>query len=155
MIDIRISYYFQLQFFILGIGSIIGTGMSILEANYILASLFLIFGMIFLTTNNRLHIDFKKNSFREYVWLLGLKLGKTKPLPTPVNIVINPTNKIIKFGPIDYGRMKSSQTRAVAYLKFKNHKSIYLGDASNSKILMKRLNNLAKTLKVPVNNNAN
>lgn len=119
-----------------------------------MAPLFLLFGIIFLTTHNRLGIDPEASTFREYVWFLGFKIGKTKSLPKPTHIVINPTRKEIKFGDIDYGRVSAVQRRATAYLKLVEHDSIFLGDASNSKTLSKKLADVSEILKLPITNNA-
>ncbi|MEM9338794.1 MAG: hypothetical protein AAGA66_08715 [Bacteroidota bacterium] len=154
MIDIRISHYFPLQFIALGIGLLFGAGLLTWQANYLLVPVFLVFGMIFLTTNHRLQVDVKSQTFREYVWLLGFKSGKIKPLPKPTHVVIQPVNKEIRYGDIDYGRVRTHQRRATAYLKFEHDQPIYLGAGSNSQILTDQLAGLIEALKVPIHNNA-
>lgn len=155
MIDIRTAHYFPIQLIALGVGLMIGAGLLLYQDNYLLAPVFLLFGTIFLTTNHRLRIDLGTNVFREYIWFLGFKLGKSKPFPTPTNIVINPTNQKVAFGNLDFNRMGANQRKATGYLKFENHESIYLGEANNSQRLQNRLEPTIQTLGIPVINNAN
>lgn len=130
-IDIRISYYFPIQLIALGTGLILGSLLLIQQSNYPLAVTFLLSGMIFVTANQRLQINRKTNTLREYVWILGVKIGKTKPFATPTNIVVNPTKQGIAFGNLDTNRMHITQKRVAGYLKFEENESIYLGEANN------------------------
>ncbi|MDW3195242.1 MAG: hypothetical protein R8G66_22900 [Cytophagales bacterium] len=155
VIEIRTAHYFPIQLITLGAGLILGTVLLLFQENYLLAPVFLLFGTIFLTTNHHLQIDLSANTFREYIWFLGFKIGKNKPFPTPSNIVINPANQEVTFGDLDFNRMHSNQRKAIGYLKFEYHESIYLGEADNSQELLKRLEPTIRTLGIPVNNNAN
>jgi hypothetical protein len=76
MLDFRTAYYFPWTMIIISPFLVLFGGVLIVEQIY-LGVLLVVTTLLFLTTHYRFKIDEKRKEYREYLWILGFKHGKT------------------------------------------------------------------------------
>ncbi len=152
-VDIKSGRLFPIPFLVFGaIMFIVGLGVF---ANNPMVSIILLFsGFLILTAYEGTEIDLSSNTYREYHSFLFLKKGRAKEYEGIENIFVNSgkvsqriytahTSSSVNFSSIEYN----------AYLKFTDGIKVFLVSGKNKKKLMKKLDQIARTLQTSIVDN--
>lgn len=124
-------------------------GLFFIFVNLIAAAILLVPGIIILTTSYRLEIDFENKVYRDYVWFLGLKNGKTARFE-------NIEYLFIKKSKISQNLNSRISTRTITkdtfdgYLKFNEAEKIHLLTKDSKSALVGRLKHIAQLLQLKI-----
>jgi hypothetical protein len=147
-LDIRTGAYFSGAIFYLGIGMIL-PGLFLTKV-YPLAILpFFLISMITLTTHHGLEVDVNAKCYREYVWLLGLKLGQWEIFERMEYIFI----KRNKESQTIHSRISSRDLHYEVYngyLRFSETNKVHVATTRNRESLLKSLKPIAKHLHLEI-----
>jgi hypothetical protein len=124
-------------------------GLALIVVKPVIAGLLLLVSVIVFTTHYRMELDFSKMQYQDFVWILGLRRGESKP-----------------FAGIEYlfaKRIKVSQTMSVrvasttiqkdqfdGYIKFGDDHKVHLLTSDSRNRLLKRLEEIASKLDTKV-----
>ena len=91
--DFKTADYFPFHVILVGAGLVV-IGISMVTMGLYPGGLIvLLISILLLTTHYRFHINFDTNEYRDYVWVLGLKNGKTIRFETIDYIFIKQNRK--------------------------------------------------------------
>mgnify|MGYP003638438804 CR=1 FL=1 len=158
-INLKVANYFQFNFILVGFGAVAASILSV-ESSLIASVILFLVGLFILTTHYRLEISINKNTFTEYLWMYGLRIGKTKEYKNIESVNIkSSTNRFTYVSKYADDLTKIGQPRNgkehvyKAYLKLSNEESLYLGERKSLKAAEKVWIDLANKLNVPLNKN--
>jgi len=151
--DFKIKNCLPLFFVVLGIGLMIGGLYSILE-NPILSIGFLFIGLILVTTQYRLEINFKKKYYCAYVWIVGLRLGEKRPFNQIQYLYVTKSKRSQVYGQT-YKNHYATGTYFNGYLKFSDNEKILVADSSSKDWLLKRLQTINSKLELEIKDYSN
>lgn len=132
-VDLRTSWYFstpvRLAAAVLAI-----SGLLIVLVNIYIGLALVISGVLAATTHYRLAIDFTKKTYRDYVWVLGIKSGDDGKFDSIQYVFINKTKVSQTMN------SKVSSTTIVrdeynGYLKFSERNKVHLASSENKQRL--------------------
>jgi hypothetical protein len=146
--DFKIKNYLPLFFMILGVGLMVGGLYSILEKTFLSIGLLLI-GLVLVTTQCRLQINFDEKYYREYVWTLGLKWGEKIKFNQIQYIYLTKTKKHQVYGQT-YKNHYVTGTHFNGYIKFSDNEKILVADGSSKNWVLKRLKKINSKLGLEV-----
>jgi hypothetical protein len=146
--DFKIKNYLPLFFMILGVGLMVGGVYSILEKTFLSIGLLLI-GLVLVTTQCRLQINFDEKYYREYVWTLGLKWGEKIKFNQIQYFYLTKTKKVQVYGQT-YKNHYVTGTHFNGYIKFSDNEKILVADGSSKDWVLKRLKKINSKLGLEV-----
>lgn len=103
-----------------------------------IAIVFLFTGVVLSTTHRRLKVDFKKNYYHEFVWVLAYKSGEKKSFEVIECIYITSTKLTQQFG-LATGTPHRSK-RYNAYIRFAKSNKAFIAESLSKHALMNRIN---------------
>jgi hypothetical protein len=147
-IDMKVSSYFSIAWRMAGI-ILAFAGLAIVFTSIFIGIPLVLVGVLIITTHYRLTVDFNRHTYRDYVWILGIKNGDKGHFEEIQYIYVT--------------RSKVSQTLASratqtsfvrdefnGYLKFSEQVKIHLGSDASKKDLINTMQNIASKLKCKV-----
>jgi hypothetical protein len=146
--DFRTSSYFPETIRFVSI-LLIPAGLLFIFVNLIAGAIFLISAVVVLTTHYRLEVDLENKVYRDYVWFLGLKNGKTSRYE-------NIEYLFIKKSKVSQNLNSRISTKTITknmfdgYLKFNEAEKIHLLTKENKTVLITRLKTMAEGLQVKI-----
>lgn len=147
-VDIRTSWYFPGSFRIAGT-SFVAFGVLIAFVNIYIGVALAIAGILIVTTQYRLAIDFNNRVYDEYVWVLGVRSGEKTRFEKVDYIFIkeNHTRQTMTF--------RVAQTSFVleiyhGYLKFSDTDKIHLASDASKPALVNRMRRIAQQVNCDV-----
>lgn len=147
-LDIRTGAYFSGAIFYLGIGMIL-PGFFVAKAYPLAVLPFFLISMITLTTHYGLEVDAPEKCYREYVWLLGLKLGEWENFEKMEYLFI----KRNKESQTIHSRISSRDLHYEVhdgYLRFSETNKVHVATARNRESLLKSLKPIATHLHLDI-----
>lgn len=148
VIDFRISGFFSGRIIFLGI-LLLFVGLLLVLKSIIVGMIIFIISAAIFSTHYRLKIDYDKNEFFDYVWVLGFKNGdhgkfeKIEYLFIKKGRVSQKMNHII-------GSATIQKEIYDGYLKFSDQEKIHLITQDNKKNLIEKLRAISTLLKVRI-----
>lgn len=126
------------------------TGLLLFSPQFIIGGVMLVAGIIILTTHYRLHLDFNKKVYTEYISLMGMRTGQEKKaFPGVEYLYIKQT----KVNQTLNSRVSSTTIQKIqfdGYLKFSNEEKIHLMTLENKTNLRKHLDRIATKINTRV-----
>lgn len=147
-LDIRTTAYFSGAIFYLGISMIL-PGLFMVKIHPLAVLPFFLISIVTLTTHYGLELDVQAKNYREYVWLLGLKLGKWETYDTMEYLFI----KRNKESQTIHSRISSRDVHYEVhdgYVRFSEMNKVHLATARNRESLLKTLKPIAKQLHLEI-----
>ncbi|HEY0740963.1 MAG TPA: hypothetical protein VGD40_05845 [Chryseosolibacter sp.] len=149
-VDFKTTNYFSGMPYILGFILAPAGLLLLFSPQPVVGGGLLLTGVLILTCHYRLHIDFNKKVYTEYLFLLGLKTAQEKKSFRAIEYVyIKPT----KVSQTLNSRVSSTTIQKVqfdGYLKFSDEDKVHLMTLDNKSSLRKRLDPIAATLNTKV-----
>jgi len=109
----------------------------------------ILFCIAIITTHWRVHIDLGRREYREYVWLLGIKIGQLEKF-NEIEYIFIKTNDVVETLRGQYSTSRLERTVFDAYLKFNENNKILIVRQNGKSRLRKKLNPIASYLNVKV-----
>lgn len=153
-VDIKSGKLFPFQFLVLA-GIFLLAGLAVAIPHPIIGTILIITGAIILTADEGTEITPASNSYREYNSFLFIKTGKDKRYPQLEKIFIN--RAMVTQKVYTAHTMSSSTFSGVeynAYLKFSDGVKIFLLSGKNKSRMKDRLQGVARTLNIPLQDNS-
>lgn len=147
--DFRTVPYFPQMINILGIVLAVAGAVLIVSTNFIPAVICIMSGVIVLTTSYRLEIDLENKTYKDYVWFLGMKNGKTARYENIQYLFIK-KSKISQQLNSRVSSTTITKDAFNAYLKFSEEEKIHLLTSESKTVLVKKLRNIANMLQVKI-----
>jgi len=147
-LDVRTDGYFSGAVFYLGI-SLILPGLFAMKVHPLAMLPFFLISIITLTTHYGVEMDGGAKSYREYVWLLGLKFGEWHPYEKVEYIFIKRNKKSQTI----HSRISSRDLHYEehdGYLRFSEVNKVHLASAKNRESLLKVLKPIARQLNLEI-----
>lgn len=146
--DFKTYSYFSWHVRVMAIGLSV-VGLSLLTTHQFIGILVLLMCLFTFTTHYRLRIDVSKKQFQDYLWIGGLKQGKTLQFENIEYFFIKKSNVSQTMG------MRAANTTTHkeifdAYLKFSEKQKIYVLSADRKENLLRRLRPMANALQVKI-----
>lgn len=121
----------------------------VISLMYPLLAIFLILlGILILSTHYRLAVDLEQKTYREYLWILGMKQGEVTPFEDLQEIRVRLITQKITYGVVS--RVNGRKQVYTADLILDNQENLYLGEHSNEQKLMKKLDKVKEQLSIPI-----
>jgi hypothetical protein len=136
-VDFKIDNWASLPFIVLGVALIIG-GLFIIPVKPLPAIALIIAGLVLSTTHNRLEVNLKEKSYREYVRVLGIKWG-SKIKFDEVRYFYLTKSKVNQIYGQTYKNHYVTVTRFNGYLKFNEDEKIAIGNSQSKDSLLKKI----------------
>ncbi len=137
LIDLKVSNYFPFNYMIIGYG-MIAASVALIFINLIWVPVFLLLGLLVVTTHYRLSVNFDQNYFYEYLWILGMKRGQKFSFDRPKSIYINATSREIEYGGLAIRRY-GAERKYRGYIKFHGQKEpAFFGESVNLEGIQKK-----------------
>lgn len=147
-VDIRSGAYFSGAIFYLGIGMIL-PGIFLTKIHPLAVIPFFLISIVTLTTHHGLEVNAATKCYREYVWLLGMKLGEWKVFERMEYIFI----KRNKESQTIHSRISSRDLHYEVhdgYLRFSEKNKVHMASARNKESLLKSLKPIARQLQLEI-----
>ncbi len=146
--DFRTTPYFSGGILYLGISMVL-PGLFITSIN-ILASLpFFLISLIIATTHYRLEVDITNKTYRQYVWLMGLKWGEREPFET-IEYMFVKRNKVSQTMNSMLNAREVHSEVYDGFLRFSEKDKVHLATTRTKVNLLKKLTPIANTLQVEI-----
>jgi hypothetical protein len=144
-----------LHFLVLGgLLDVYATFNLIINESVILNGVLFLVGGLLLTSHQRLEIDLAKKIYREYYWLLGMKLSNySEPYDKITEIVCTSGKYSQQYG--KYNRRFISGTMYTGYIELKNQEALFVGKSKSKQSLIKKLTRIGDRLALPVTDRTN
>ncbi len=147
-IDFKTSDYFSRG--ILLSGMILGlAGVAIIFIKPVAGVVIILVGIVITTTHYRLEVDFSGKVFRDYLWMLGFKIGDEQKFERIEYLFITKS----KTSQVMNSQVSSSTVRKDVYngyLKFSEKDKLHLLTEDSKKDLIKKLEKISKKLNVEI-----
>jgi hypothetical protein len=140
--------YFPKGFMLIG-GILLPFGILLAFVQAAIGITLIVVGLI-TTTHYRLQIDQGKRHYREYVWFLGLKIGKPVSFETIEYFFIKTSRESQT---MNSGRIATSTiTKLVydGYLRFSEHDKVHVATKDKRETLVSKITPMSKALNVPI-----
>lgn len=147
-VDIFTHHYFPYYMIILGI---VLVPVIFIPVYPLLSVGVAVLSVLFISTHYRVRIDMDKMSYLEYLWIAGFKSGKVVKYEVLKYLYINKLNRDEEYGLV--GRMSYSKDVYAGFLKLENGTTLYIGESSNEKKMLKKVKELAKRLEIEMRKN--
>lgn len=143
-VDFRTSSYFSGPFRLAG-AILLGFGVLLVFVNFYIGFGLLLAGVIALTTHYRLAIDFTRQTYHDYVWILGIRSGDKGTFESIQYIFINKSKVSRTMA------SRAQQTTFVsdsydAYLKFSERDKLHLASDDSKEHLVESMRVIAQQL---------
>lgn len=148
-VDFKTGFYFPTGLIFAGLILMVG-GLAIsISLNIIGGIIFILIGLILITTHYRLEVDFESRRYRDYVWLLGFKIGASEPFEKIEYIFVKKSKMSQNMNSLISSRTFTKDVFD-AYLKLDGHETIHLLSKENKSKLVSRLTKIADMLQVKI-----
>jgi len=104
-----------------------------------------------ITTHYRLRIDLKQQTYKEYVWIFGLRKGKELPLPGIEYLYVNRVMRDEEYGLV--ARLSTHKTVYMGFIKLSNGEALFCGESRKEEKLLKNAQRLADVLHTEIRKN--
>lgn len=148
-VDIRTGSYFPQGIVFTGVLVILLGVVSLIASQLLAGVLFIIIGIVLVTTHYRLEVNFNEKTYHDYVWFLGLKKGDKGQFHMLDYLFIKKIRQRQNLN----SRISSKTITTEAYdgyLKFNGGETIHLFTKSSKTGILKSVNKIANALEVKV-----
>ena len=114
-----------------------------------LGALLVVGGLLFLTTHYRFKIDEKRKEYREYLWILGFKHGKTIPYEGVSTLFIT-KSRIRQTVNSRVSSMTVSKAEYNGFIQFDGGKNVHLFARDKKQALVQSLKPISNFIKIPI-----
>jgi hypothetical protein len=147
--DFKTSTYFPWHVKLVGSALVIIAGSMLTMGMWIGGTLILLVSVIILTTHYRVRVDFDNKTYRDYLWILGMKSGDKKSFETIEYIFLKESRESQTMG------LRAANTTIHtsvydAYLKFSEAKKIHLITKNRKEDLIKIIRPIAHNQKTDI-----
>jgi len=147
--DVRTVYFFPDGFRLAG-GIVALAGLVFITFVPVIAVVLIIGGIAIVTTHYRLSVDAKRKFYWDYVWFLGLKTSKPLPFENIEYFFIK-NGKETQNMQLRVAQTTISNDVYDGFLKFSEANKIHIATEKNRETLLARLQPMAKSLGIPIN----
>jgi hypothetical protein len=144
LVDFKTKNHIPLSLILLGIGLVIGGLFIIIHEPFPGIGL-IVMGVVLSTMQNRLALNLKEKSYREYVWILGIKLGGKIKFEEIQYFYITKSKVSQVYGQT-YKNHYVTVTRFNGYLKFSDDEKIAVGNSASKDSLLKKIKKVNEDL---------
>lgn len=144
-LDLATHHYFPFHFIVLGV---IFMAQIIIPIYYILSISLGILGLLIVTTHYRLVIDTQNRTYREYLWILGMKMGKFEAYQDVEYVYINRTRQNVEYGFV--ARVHADRPIYMGYIKFSGQDSVFIGESRKEEKTQSKVEKIAEFLSVEI-----
>jgi hypothetical protein len=147
--DFKLTPYFSWPFLIVGVAMSFFGLMALIEGLWWVALLLELVSLLIMTTHYRVAINFAENTFHDYVWVLGMKVGEKGSFDAVEYVFV----KRAKVSQTVHARVASTTIQKEVYdgyLKFSNGNTIHLLTKDSQKAVLHKLRMVAVKLHTTV-----